>query len=193
MTYAKNKTLIAIAKPACNTTTNMSKILLVFASVALSTGYKLRRRKNTVHANPTPTKAQFNAVRGLQLANATAIQSRFAYPYKAQHSIRSALELPNQRNAPQSAMGITPVYPYIRPAAPESSRKSYSKCSSCSCARYCDIVPVKKRIITTVVAIQNGPYKSGFPSRTSRKLERGYTAAMQRRTTSLVSTSKNWL
>ena len=71
----------------------------------------LASKKNTVQPNPTPTRAQFNAVNGLQLTSATAIQIKFEYPYKAQHSIRSAVELPNQRRAPHSAIGTTPVYP----------------------------------------------------------------------------------
>lgn len=44
---------------------------------------------------------------------------------------------------------------------------------------------------TTVVAIQNGPYRSGFPSNTSRKFARGNKAAQQRDRTADVSTSKN--
>ena len=110
-TYAKNKILIAIAKPACSRITRIKSILLALASVALKTGYRLRRRKKTVQQKPTPTRAQFNAVNGLQLTNATAIQTRFEYPYKAQHSIKSAVELPNHRSAPHRAMGTTPVYP----------------------------------------------------------------------------------
>lgn len=35
------------------------------------------------------------------------------------------------------------------------------------------MVPVRKRMKTTVVAIQKGPYRSGFPSRMSRKGARG--------------------
>ena len=35
------------------------------------------------------------------------------------------------------------------------------------------MVPVRNRITTTVVAIHTGPYRSGFPSSTSRKLARG--------------------
>lgn len=110
-THAKKRILIAIAKPACSRITRTSRILLALASVALRTGHKLRSKKNTVQANPTPTRAQFSAVNGLQLTSATAIQIKFEYPYKAQHSIKSAVELPNQRSAPHSAIGTTPVYP----------------------------------------------------------------------------------
>lgn len=53
------------------------------------------------------------------------------------------------------------------------------------------MVPPMKRMKMTVVAIQKGPYKSGFPSSTSRKLARGYSAAQQRLSTADVSTSKN--
>ena len=45
---------------------------------------------------------------------------------------------------------------------------------------------------TTDVVIQNGPYRSGFPSSTSRKFWRGKREAQERRRTSVVSTSKNW-
>ncbi len=38
-TYAKKRILIARARPACNPTTKISKILEVFMSVALRTGY----------------------------------------------------------------------------------------------------------------------------------------------------------
>lgn len=164
---------MATASAACRTTTRIKRILLAFASVAFKTGYKFLRRKNTVQAKPTPTSAQLSAVNGLQLTSATAIQTRFEYPYKAQHSTKSAVELPNQRSAPHSAMGKIPVYPYIKPAAPESNVKSYSKCLSSLLDSHCEMVPVKKRITTTVVAIQIGPYKSAFPSSTSRKLVRG--------------------
>lgn len=53
------------------------------------------------------------------------------------------------------------------------------------------MVPPKKRMNTTVVAIQKGPYKSGFPSKTSRKLALGYKAAQHLDRTDEVSTSKN--
>jgi hypothetical protein len=53
------------------------------------------------------------------------------------------------------------------------------------------MVPLTNKINTTVVAIQNGPYRSGFPSSTSRKFARGYNAAPQRVSTEEVSTSKN--
>lgn len=102
---------MAIARPACSTTTRINRILLVFASVALKTGYKLRSRKKTVQPKPIPTSVQLSAVSGLQLTSAIAIHTRFAYPYNAQHSIRSALELPNHRNAAHKAMGSTVVYP----------------------------------------------------------------------------------
>ena len=45
---------------------------------------------------------------------------------------------------------------------------------------------------TRVVAIQNGPYRSGLPSSMSRNGARGYREDVQRRRTSEVWTSKNW-
>lgn len=53
---AKKSTLIAIAKPACSTSTTMRRILLVFASVVLRTGYKFLRRKVAEKASPRATK-----------------------------------------------------------------------------------------------------------------------------------------
>jgi hypothetical protein len=53
---AKNKTLIAMANPACSANTTMSKTLLVLASVVLSTGYKLRSKKKAENARPSATK-----------------------------------------------------------------------------------------------------------------------------------------
>jgi hypothetical protein len=53
------------------------------------------------------------------------------------------------------------------------------------------MVPPRNRMKTTVVAIQSGPYRSGFPSSTSRKLARGYSAAQHLCRTADVSTSKN--
>lgn len=111
VTHAKNRILIAIANPAWSTMTRINNILLAFASVALKTGYRFLRRKKTVQPKPTPTSAQFSAVNGLQLTRATAIQIKFEYPYNAQHSIRSAVELPNHLSAPHSAIGMIPVYP----------------------------------------------------------------------------------
>lgn len=96
-------------------------------------------------------------VNGLQLTSATGIQIKFAYPYNAKHSIRFALSLPNHFNTPHNPIGITMVYPYIRPAAPLKSLKSYSNLPLPSLTRYALIVPVKKSITTTVVAIQKGP------------------------------------
>lgn len=83
-------------------------------------------------------------------------------------------------------------------------------------AKYWAIVEERKRIKTTVVVIQKGPekyhnqlavlaaviqfpstprlllpYRSGFPSNTSRKFALGNSAAQHRRITSFVSTSKN--
>jgi len=54
---AKNVHLIAIANPACSATTTMRRIFEVLTSVALRTGYKLRRRKKADAAKPTATKA----------------------------------------------------------------------------------------------------------------------------------------
>ena len=89
-------------------------------------------------------------------------------------------------------VNVVPVYPYTNPAAPLNSPKSYPYASFPCLPNSLDIVPVRNRITTTVVAIQNGPYRSGFPSRTSRKLLRkGKSAAQQRRRTDSVSTSKN--
>lgn len=76
-------------------------------------------------------------------------------------------------------------------AIPLSSLKSYANADLPVVERYWLIVPPRKRIRTTVVAIQNGPYKSGFPSKTSRKFARGNKAAQQRDRTADVSTSKN--
>ena len=53
---AKNRILIAMAKPACRQTTKMSSALLVCLSVALRTGYKFLKRKATLTPKPTPTK-----------------------------------------------------------------------------------------------------------------------------------------
>lgn len=79
----------------------------------------------------------------------------------------------------------------MRANLPLSSVKSYANFAVSDCASLSLIVPPKNRIRTTVVAIQNGPYKSGFPSSTSRKLARGYRDAQQRCSTADVSTSKN--
>ena len=55
-TYAKNVILIAIANPACSTTTAMTRILLIFASVTLTTGHRFLTRNTTLTTNPTPVK-----------------------------------------------------------------------------------------------------------------------------------------
>jgi hypothetical protein len=69
--------------------------------------------------------------------------------------------------------------------------KSYANGADPLSEMYWLMVPPRNRIRTTVVAIQNGPYKSGLPSSTSRKLARGYSEAQQRDRTADVSTSKN--
>jgi hypothetical protein len=96
-------------------------------------------------------------VSGDQLTNATGIQIKLAYPYSAQHSNTFALSLPNHFSTPHSASGMTRVYPYISPAAPDSNLKSYAKCVLPVVAKYWLIVPVKNSMTTTVVAIQKGP------------------------------------
>jgi hypothetical protein len=53
---AKNKTLIAIAKAAWSASTTTRRILLVLASVVLSTGYKFLSRKNAENVKPRATK-----------------------------------------------------------------------------------------------------------------------------------------
>lgn len=75
--------------------------------------------------------------------------------------------------------------------APLNNLKSYAKGPCPVLARYWLMVPPRNRMRTTVVAIQKGPYRSGFPSSTSRKLARGYRAAQHRASTLDVSTSKN--
>ena len=74
---------------------------------------------------------------------------------------------------------------------PLSSVKSYANGSCPVVDRYLLMVPPRNKMKTTVVAIQNGPYKSGLPSSTSRKLARGNSAAQHRDSTDDVSTSKN--
>ena len=64
---------------------------------------------------------------GLQLTNATTIQTKFAYPYKQAHSRRLADSLPYHFSTPQSPTGTRPVYPYTSPAAPLNNLKSYAK------------------------------------------------------------------
>jgi hypothetical protein len=54
--WAKKRTLIAIAKPLCNTMSIMSRSLLVLTSVADRTGYKLRTRNVAETARPAATK-----------------------------------------------------------------------------------------------------------------------------------------
>lgn len=56
----------------------MSNILLVWRSVALSTGYRLRTRNMTEKPKPTMTKTQLRMDSGDQLIAATGIQIRFA-------------------------------------------------------------------------------------------------------------------
>lgn len=94
---------------------------------------------------------------GLQATRDTAIQTKFAYPYKQAHSIKFALSLPYHLSTPHSPTGTNAVYPYTSPAAPLNNLKSYAKCSSPFCARYWLIVPVKNRMTMTVVAIHTGP------------------------------------
>jgi hypothetical protein len=77
-TYAKNKILIASAKPKCKPTTTTNKILLVLTSVALKTGYKFLTRKTPDAASPTATNTQFKILTGDHEINATGIQIKFA-------------------------------------------------------------------------------------------------------------------
>ncbi len=74
---AKNRTLIAIANPACKQTTKTSNALLVCLSVALNTGYRFLSKKATLRPNPTPTKTQFSTVIGDHDIRATGIQIKF--------------------------------------------------------------------------------------------------------------------
>ena len=53
---AKNSTLIAMAKPACNANTTISRTLDVLASVVDNTGYRLLNRKVAEKARPRATK-----------------------------------------------------------------------------------------------------------------------------------------
>ena len=55
-THAKKRILMATASPACNATTPNTKVRLVFASVALTTGHKFLIRKTPLNAKPIPTK-----------------------------------------------------------------------------------------------------------------------------------------
>ena len=64
---------------------------------------------------------------GLQLTNATTIQTKLAYPYKQAHSRKLADSLPYHFSTAQSPTGTSPVYPYTSPAAPLNSLKSYAK------------------------------------------------------------------
>jgi hypothetical protein len=66
-----------MAKPAWRITTKIRRNLLVCLSVALRTGYRLRSRKVTLRAKPTPTKIQFRSVSGDHEIRATGIQMRF--------------------------------------------------------------------------------------------------------------------
>lgn len=65
---------MAIARPACSTSTRMSSALLVWRSVALSTGYRLRSRKAAESAKPTATKTKLRIEIGDQLMRDTGIQ-----------------------------------------------------------------------------------------------------------------------
>ena len=129
--HSKNRFLIAIAKPACNSTTPTTMTRLVLFSTILTTGQRLRTKKPPLTARPTPTKTQFRAVIGLQLINATGIQMMFEYPYSAQHSTRIMRspavvdeEAPYHLSRPHKITGTMRVYPYTNPAAPLNSLKS---------------------------------------------------------------------
>lgn len=54
---AKNRILIAIAKPACNARTTMSSTFDLFASIADTIGNRLRVKKTAEKARPTAVKA----------------------------------------------------------------------------------------------------------------------------------------
>lgn len=75
---AKNKNLTVSASPKCSATTTISSTLLVWRSVALSTGYKFRTRNVVLMPKPTATNAQLSMSRGDQLMSATGTQMRFA-------------------------------------------------------------------------------------------------------------------
>lgn len=73
---AKKRNLMAMARAAWRTTTKISRSLLVWRSVALSTGYRLRRRKATLKVKPRPTKIQFRMLNCDHEIRATGIQMR---------------------------------------------------------------------------------------------------------------------
>lgn len=73
---AKKRIFIVRDKPACSITTIIRRTLLTWRSVALRTGYKLRRRKTTESPKPTATKVQLRISMGDQLIIATGIQMR---------------------------------------------------------------------------------------------------------------------
>lgn len=77
-TYAKNKILMARARPKCKATTTTNKILLVLTSVALNTGYRFLTRKTPEAASPMATKTQFKIEIGDQEIRATGIQIKLA-------------------------------------------------------------------------------------------------------------------
>lgn len=78
MTYAKNRILMAKARPKCKATTMTKRTLLVLTSVALSTGYRFLTKKTPEAASPTATKTQFRIETGDQEIRATGIQIKFA-------------------------------------------------------------------------------------------------------------------
>lgn len=73
---AKNSILIAIARPACNATTTISRILEVLTSVALSTGY--------LHRSLAGDETSFISVRcdHLQVAEQKHGREGEAYAYE---------------------------------------------------------------------------------------------------------------
>jgi len=77
LAYVKNKNLIVTASPRCTATTTMRSTLLVWRSVADSTGYKFHSRKATDRPKPTATKTQLRMSTFDQLMSATGIQIRF--------------------------------------------------------------------------------------------------------------------
>lgn len=86
-----------------------SRILLIWRSVALNTGYRFRTKNTTDRPNPTPTKTQLRMEMGDHEIRATGIHIRFEYPYRAQHSKRFADSLPKYRRARNRATGMTKV------------------------------------------------------------------------------------
>jgi hypothetical protein len=59
---AKKSTLIAMAKPACSARTTTRRILLVFASVVLRTGYKFRSKNAALAARPMATTVKLRTM-----------------------------------------------------------------------------------------------------------------------------------